>query len=113
VACLIALGAPPVSAVAAVLVYRAIAVWLPAIPGVVSLARLRASVANWRVDTDNRTLASEPRYSSSAWPTRRVSARVAFIEGVHRQDATRLLRRTQSQMMCAWRVAWRVSRFCE
>ncbi|MBV9368157.1 MAG: flippase-like domain-containing protein [Solirubrobacterales bacterium] len=56
---LIALGCPAGSAIAAVLAYRALAVWLPAIPGVASLARLRASVADWRLDTDNRTLARQ------------------------------------------------------
>ena len=41
VGCLIALGAPLAGALAAVLAYRAVAVWLPAAPGLASLARLR------------------------------------------------------------------------
>jgi uncharacterized membrane protein YbhN (UPF0104 family) len=45
VASLVALGAPAGAAIAAVLSYRALAVWLPAGPGVVSLVRLRSSVA--------------------------------------------------------------------
>jgi uncharacterized membrane protein YbhN (UPF0104 family) len=47
---LIALGSPTGPAIAAVLAYRALAVWLPALPGLVSLASLRASVTNWRVE---------------------------------------------------------------
>lgn len=45
---LIALGTPAGGAIAAVLAYRSIAVWLPAATGVASLARLRSSVASWR-----------------------------------------------------------------
>ena len=56
---LIALGSPAGAAVAAVLAYRALAVWLPAVPGVASLASLRRSVARWRVDTDSRTPARQ------------------------------------------------------
>ena len=41
--CLIVLGSPAGAAIAAVLAYRALAVWLPAIPGIASLARLRTS----------------------------------------------------------------------
>jgi putative heme transporter len=52
---LIALGSPAGAAIAAVLAYRALAVWLPAVPGVASLASLRTSVASWRMDTASRT----------------------------------------------------------
>ena len=45
---LIALGSPVGGALAAVLAYRAVAVWLPAAPGILSLASLRRSVASWR-----------------------------------------------------------------
>jgi uncharacterized protein (TIRG00374 family) len=45
---LVVLGAPTTHAVAAVLAYRAIAVWLPATSGVASLPRLWASVTRWR-----------------------------------------------------------------
>ena len=48
---LIALGAPAAPAIAAVLAYRAIAVWLPAASGIASLASLRASVAGWRAES--------------------------------------------------------------
>jgi hypothetical protein len=58
-ASLIALGAPAGAAIAGVLAYRAVAVWLPALPGVASLASLRASVANWRTGTDSRTVARQ------------------------------------------------------
>lgn len=44
----IALGAAPTAAVAAVLAYRMLAVWLPAASGLVAIARLRASVTRWR-----------------------------------------------------------------
>ena len=47
----IALGAPAGAAIAAVLAYRAVAVWLPALPGIGSLASLRTSVASWRMGT--------------------------------------------------------------
>ena len=56
---LIALGSPAGAAIAAVLAYRALAVWLPAIPGIASLASLRTSVASWRVDTASRTPARQ------------------------------------------------------
>jgi uncharacterized membrane protein YbhN (UPF0104 family) len=45
---LIALGSPVGGTIAAVLAYRALAVWLPAAPGIASLASLRRSVAGWR-----------------------------------------------------------------
>jgi uncharacterized membrane protein YbhN (UPF0104 family) len=45
---LIALGTPAGAALAAVLAYRAVAVWGPAAWGVPSVGRLRASVAAWR-----------------------------------------------------------------
>jgi putative heme transporter len=56
---LIALGSPAGPAIAGVLAYRALAVWLPAVPGLVSLARLRGSVASWRLDTATRTLSPQ------------------------------------------------------
>ena len=59
VGCLIALGSPAGGAIAAVLSYRALAVWLPAVPGIVSLASLRASVAGWRTGAASRTLARQ------------------------------------------------------
>lgn len=59
VGCLIALGSPAGAAIAAVLSYRALAVWLPAIPGIASLVSLRASVAGWRTGTANRTVARQ------------------------------------------------------
>jgi uncharacterized membrane protein YbhN (UPF0104 family) len=52
---LIALGAPAGAAIAAVLAYRAVAVWLPAASGIASLANLRRSVASWRAETDAGT----------------------------------------------------------
>jgi uncharacterized membrane protein YbhN (UPF0104 family) len=58
---LIGLGSPAGAAIAAVLGYRALAVWLPAVPGLVSLASLRTSVASWRVDTATRALT--PQFS--------------------------------------------------
>ncbi|HLY50439.1 MAG TPA: lysylphosphatidylglycerol synthase domain-containing protein [Solirubrobacteraceae bacterium] len=54
VASLVALGAPAGAAIAAVLSYRALAVWLPAGPGVVSLVRLRSSVAARREPSKRR-----------------------------------------------------------
>jgi uncharacterized membrane protein YbhN (UPF0104 family) len=54
VASLVALGAPAGAAIAAVLAYRALAVWLPAGPGIVSLVRLKSSVATWRRATASR-----------------------------------------------------------
>jgi putative heme transporter len=56
---LIALGSPAGAAIAAVLAYRALAVWLPAVPGIASLARLRTSVASWRLDPATRTPAAQ------------------------------------------------------
>jgi uncharacterized membrane protein YbhN (UPF0104 family) len=45
----VALGAPLAVAVAAVLSYRAIALWLPALVGTHALPRLRGTVAGWTV----------------------------------------------------------------
>ena len=45
---LIAFGTPAVPALAAVLAYRAIAVWGPATCGLASIGRLRTTVAGWR-----------------------------------------------------------------
>ncbi len=42
---LVALGTPAAPAIAAVLAYRTVAVWLPAASGLPSLARLCATVA--------------------------------------------------------------------
>jgi uncharacterized membrane protein YbhN (UPF0104 family) len=47
---LIGLGGPAAPVIAAVLGYRAIATWLPAATGVLSLGRLRASVMRWRAE---------------------------------------------------------------
>jgi uncharacterized membrane protein YbhN (UPF0104 family) len=57
---LIALGAPAGAAIAAVLAYRAVAVWLPAASGIASLASLRRSVARWRAETDSGTAHALP-----------------------------------------------------
>jgi uncharacterized membrane protein YbhN (UPF0104 family) len=54
VGALIALGSPAAAALAAVLAYRALAVWLPAAPGLAALARLRTSVRSWRGDPADR-----------------------------------------------------------
>ena len=48
VAMLIAFGTPAAAALAAVLAYRAVAVWLPAASGLASLGRLRSSIPLWR-----------------------------------------------------------------
>jgi len=56
---LIALGSPAGAAIVAVLAYRAVAVWLPAVPGIASLVSLRTSVASWRVGADSHTLARQ------------------------------------------------------
>jgi lysylphosphatidylglycerol synthase-like protein len=45
---LIVLSVPAAPAIAAVLAYRALATWLPAVSGIASLSRLRRSVAVWR-----------------------------------------------------------------
>jgi uncharacterized membrane protein YbhN (UPF0104 family) len=47
---LIALGGPAAPVIAAVLAYRALATWLPAATGVLSLGRLRVSVLRWRAE---------------------------------------------------------------
>jgi uncharacterized membrane protein YbhN (UPF0104 family) len=61
---LIALGAPAAPAIAAVLAYRAVAVWLPAASGIASLASLRTSVARWRAEayTHRRLQAIKTQY---------------------------------------------------
>ncbi len=47
---LVVFGAPAAPALAAVLAYRTIAVWLPAASGVASLFALRATAARWRAE---------------------------------------------------------------
>lgn len=64
---LIALGAPVGGAIAAVLAYRALAVWLPAAPGIVSIAALRRSVAAWRKDDP---VAPAPAHARSRYMSR-------------------------------------------
>ena len=49
-AVLIALGISAAPAIAAVLAYRAIAVWLPAAWGLTSVGRLRSSMVRWRAE---------------------------------------------------------------
>ena len=58
--CLIAMGSPAAATIAAVLAYRALAVWTPAVPGIVSLARLRTSVGAWRIDAVDNPAALSP-----------------------------------------------------
>jgi uncharacterized membrane protein YbhN (UPF0104 family) len=59
VGCLVALGAPLAGVLAAVLAYRAVAVWLPAAPGVASLARLRRGGLEAPRRSANRTFSRE------------------------------------------------------
>lgn len=47
IAALIALGAPAAATIAAVIVYRLISCWLPAIPGAVAAVQLRRRAAEW------------------------------------------------------------------
>lgn len=47
---LLALGTPAGATIAAVLGYRAVAVWLPAASGLASIGALRSSVAGWRAE---------------------------------------------------------------
>ncbi len=60
---LIVLGADPAAAVAAVLTYRAVAVWLPAPAGALALAGLRRSVIRWGVE--ERARASRCRQATA------------------------------------------------
>jgi uncharacterized membrane protein YbhN (UPF0104 family) len=50
IATLAACGVPVSQAVVAVLAYKAIATWLPAVPGVLAYLRLRRTVAGWRAE---------------------------------------------------------------
>jgi uncharacterized protein (TIRG00374 family) len=54
----LAFGVPGGIAVLAVLAYRAISYWLPALPGVVAYARLRGTVGSWRDAPGARRAAS-------------------------------------------------------
>lgn len=54
----LAFGVPGGVAVLAVLAYRAISYWLPALPGVVAYARLRGTVGSWRDAPGARRAAS-------------------------------------------------------
>lgn len=81
--CLIALGSPAGAAIAAVLAYRALAVWLPAVPGIAALARLRASVASWKRDTDSRTLVRQFPVSPRRRADATVLARLTSTQGEH------------------------------
>jgi uncharacterized membrane protein YbhN (UPF0104 family) len=64
--CLIALGCPVGGAIAAVLTYRTLAVWLPAAPGIAALVSLRRSVARWR--TPDVVVAAPPDVRSPYRP---------------------------------------------
>jgi uncharacterized membrane protein YbhN (UPF0104 family) len=56
---MIALGAPAGGALAAVMAYRAVAVWLPAASGITSLIALRRTVTGWRSESEPLSSASE------------------------------------------------------
>ena len=81
---LIALGAPVGGAIAAVLAYRAVAVWLPAAPGIVSLASLRRSVAAWREDE----VVAAPAHIRSQWISRTAHRRPCGHDICQLQGAT-------------------------
>ena len=82
---LIALGAPVGGAIAAVLAYRALAVWLPAAPGIASLASLRRSVAGWRKD---RVVVAAPADARSPYRSRTLSRRQYGFDIHQLQGAT-------------------------
>jgi uncharacterized membrane protein YbhN (UPF0104 family) len=52
VALLVAFGVEPDLAIAAVLAYRAVAIWLPAPFGLLALARLRGTTGRWRAEDE-------------------------------------------------------------
>jgi hypothetical protein len=56
---LLAFGVDADLAVAAVLAYRAVAIWLPAPCGLVALARLRRTTARWHSDDDTEAPRSD------------------------------------------------------
>jgi uncharacterized membrane protein YbhN (UPF0104 family) len=76
--CLIALGCPVGGAIAAVLAYRTLAVWLPAAPGIAALASLRRSVAGWRAAGVVVTAPSHTRSPYRSRVTRRREFRHEF-----------------------------------
>jgi uncharacterized membrane protein YbhN (UPF0104 family) len=73
---LVVFGAPAAPALAAVMAYRTIAVWLPAGSGVVSLLALRATVARWRTEGPDTEAALVPSSSLYEAPTRRAPSGV-------------------------------------
>lgn len=83
VGCLIALGSPVGGTLAAVLAYRTLAVWLPAAPGVLSLAALRRSVASWRRSEGELTAPSRAGspYRSRAFRRRQCKSDFPRIQG--------------------------------
>ena len=54
---LLALGAPAGVALAAVLAYRAVAIWTPGLAGLAALARLRATVSRWSDEDAGKVVA--------------------------------------------------------
>ena len=73
---LVVFGAPAAPALAAVMAYRTIAVWLPAGSGVVSLLALRATVARWRTEGPDTEAALARSSSLYEAPTRRAPSGV-------------------------------------
>jgi hypothetical protein len=63
---LLALGAPAAVALAAVLAYRAIAIWTPGLAGLAALARLRATLSRWSDEDAGRVVPLPVRVSRPA-----------------------------------------------
>jgi hypothetical protein len=67
----IAFGVDPATAVLAVLAYRAIAFWLPTLPGLVAYFQLRRTMGEWKA-ADAEVPA--PAVAATAAPTRVAAA---------------------------------------
>jgi hypothetical protein len=84
IAALVALGAAPGTTVVAVVVYRLISCWLPAIPGAFAYLQLRKRAAQWQAEESGvevfapepaaARLASVPRIDVAPAPVTRVAA---------------------------------------
>jgi uncharacterized protein (TIRG00374 family) len=74
IAALLALGAEPGTTVVAVIVYRLISCWLPALPGVLAFVQLRRRVQRWDGAEAGETQQRRPRRSRRPSPSLRQPA---------------------------------------
>lgn len=76
IAALLALGADPGTTVVAVIVYRLISCWLPAIPGALAFVQLRRRIQRWDAADQAAPAIERPEYRPPRWQNGRSRAPV-------------------------------------